>query len=78
MQKSNVITKLQEIHHNLGHDDDLIIDKDMRDQGYDSLDTVEFTMSVEREFGISVDDTMLDRIKTPNDVVELIVAANGE
>jgi acyl carrier protein len=78
MNKSDVENKLQVIHHDHGHDDILIMDKSLDDQGYDSLDKVEMVMQVEKEFGVSVDDNIMSQISTPNDVVELIVGAHGE
>jgi acyl carrier protein len=78
MLKLEVEKKLNEIHHSLGHEDELKMDEDFRPQGYDSLDSVEFVMSVEKEFGMTVDDHIMVQIKKPSDVVELIITAGGE
>jgi acyl carrier protein len=42
------------------------------DLGGDSLDQVEFVMSLEEEFGIEVPDEAAEKIKTVGDAVEYI------
>ena len=42
------------------------------DLGYDSLDQVEFVMTVEEEFDIAVPDEIADTINTVQDAVQLI------
>lgn len=76
MQQSEIVERIQEIHHEHMGDDDLIMDKSFKDQGYDSLDLVEFVISVEVEYGMNVDDKLIDKIVTPNDAVELIMEAH--
>lgn len=77
MQASEVQTKLQAIHLNIGlHDEPLIMDQTFRSQGYDSLDDVEFFIHAEKAFGVSIDDELLSNVQTPNDVVELIITAH--
>lgn len=44
----------------------------LEDLEADSLDLVEFMMSVEEEYSIEVEDTDLERIKTVGDVVRYI------
>lgn len=76
MQRTDVEIQLQQIHHELGlNDEPLAMDQTFRGQGYDSLDETEFLMMAEREFGVSIDDTILSNVQTPNDVVDLIVRA---
>lgn len=67
MQQSDVKIKLQEIHHEMGiNDDELAMDQSFRGQGYDSLDQVELVMKVEKEFGISIPDATYVQLETPN------------
>lgn len=76
MQRTDVEIQLQQIHHELGlNDEPLVMDQTFRSQGYDSLDEVEFYMSAEKAFGVTIDDPMLSNVQTPNDVVELIQTA---
>ena len=42
------------------------------DLGADSLDSVELVMSLEEEFGIEVEPSKTENLKTVNDLVELI------
>lgn len=73
MPHINIESRLQEIHHNLScSNKPLEMDKTFRSQGYDSLDDVEFFIQAEKEFGVSIDDTVLSNVQTPNDIVELI------
>lgn len=74
MNRSDVQTKLQEIRARLLYSDsDLEMDELFRDQGYDSLDQVEFFMEAEKEFGLALPDSKLSNIKTPDQLVELII-----
>lgn len=76
MQRTDVEIKLQEIHHQIGlNDEPLVMDQTFRSQGYDSLDDVEFFMQAEKEYGVSIDDSMLSNVSTPNDVIDLIMTA---
>lgn len=73
MSQINIESRLQDIHHTLScSDKDLVMNQTFRSQGYDSLDDVEFFIQTEKEFGVSIDDTILSNVQTPNDVVELI------
>ncbi len=49
--------------------DDMDIVKDL---GADSLDVVEMVMSIEEEFGITVDDEKAVNVKTVKDIVSLL------
>ena len=42
------------------------------DLGIDSVDSVEFALALEREFGVSLPDTALADVRTVQDVVELV------
>lgn len=42
------------------------------DLGYDSLDTVELTMDIEKEFGVQIDEEYIDKWMTVKDVLETI------
>ena len=42
------------------------------DLGADSLDSVEITLEVEREFDIEIPDEEIDNIKTVQDIVNLV------
>ena len=47
-------------------------DKTFQENGFDSLDAIEFLLEVETKFGVSFDDEVAFKIRTPNDLVELI------
>ena len=59
---------------NLGCEEDRITEDTviLEDLEADSLDLVEFMMSVEEEYSIEVEDEDLERIKTVGDVVRYI------
>ena len=44
----------------------------INDLNYDSLDAVEFSMSLEDEFGVTVPDEEVENIKTINDAIEFV------
>lgn len=44
----------------------------VEDLGVDSLDIVEISMAIEEEFGVSIADDDLEKIKTVKDILELI------
>lgn len=46
--------------------------KVIADLGADSLDIVELVMTVEDEFGVTVEDSQLEKIVTVADIVKLI------
>jgi acyl carrier protein len=48
----------------------------MEDLGIDSLDVVEIIMAVEEEFGITVPDDDIGKIKTVQDIVDYVAAHN--
>ena len=53
--------------------DEVTLDTDIiNDLGADSLDLVDFVMSLEDEFGISIPDEAIPQIKTIKDVVSFI------
>jgi acyl carrier protein len=44
----------------------------IRELGFDSLDTVEFIIELEKMFGISIKDEDAEKISTPNQAVEMV------
>ena len=44
----------------------------VNDLHFDSLDVVEFSMSVEDEFGVSIPDDQIDKLQTVGDLIELL------
>jgi acyl carrier protein len=42
------------------------------DLGIDSVDSVEFALALEREFGVSLPDTALADVKTVQNVIDLV------
>jgi acyl carrier protein len=44
----------------------------VNDLNFDSLDAVEFAMSLEDEFGVTVPDEEMENIKTIDDAVQLV------
>jgi acyl carrier protein len=71
MQRLDIVNKLQELHHDIS-DDDLIMDQSLSDQGYDSLDKVEFVIKAEKAFDLSIDDSTFEKLQTPNDIADLL------
>lgn len=49
----------------------------IEDLGADSLDIVDMIMKLEEEFGISIPDEDLDKIRTVKDAIEYIKAKMG-
>lgn len=49
---------------NLGIKDDASGNEPLRDQGFDSLDEVEFAMELEEEFDIEIPDEDIDKLET--------------
>lgn len=47
----------------------------VHDLNFDSLDKVEFTMTVEDEFDVSISDDRADRVNTVRDAAELLLSA---
>lgn len=47
-------------------------DKPLADLGADSLDTIELTMALEREFNVAVDMDMAEGWNTPGDVLATV------
>jgi acyl carrier protein len=43
-----------------------------KDLNFDSLDTVEFVMNLEKRFNISIKDEDLEKIQTPRDAVKIL------
>ena len=57
----------------LGIDEDIITnDTTIEDLGADSLDLVEAVMNIEEEFGISIDDSEIEHLKTVGDFLNYI------
>lgn len=48
------------------------------DLGADSLDTIEVVMGLEEEFGIAIDDAMVEEVQTVGDVIKLCRTLIGE
>jgi acyl carrier protein len=48
------------------------LDKTFQQNGLDSLDAIEFLLEVETKFGVHFDDEIAFKIKTPNDLIDLI------
>ena len=56
----------------------ITLDTDMvEDLGADSLDVVELSMTVEDEFGITVEDDQIMKLKTVGDVAAYVAKAKG-
>ncbi len=53
-------------------EDTITLDKQFRDLGADSLDTVELVMALETEFNVKIDDTEMEKLFTVGDAIELI------
>lgn len=54
-------------------DDEITPEASLRDDlGFDSLDTIECVMELEKEFQISIPDDKLDDVKTIQDVYNLL------
>ena len=51
--------------------DDRIVE-DIRMDALDSMDTVEFVLEIEKEFGISIPDAAVARMRTLRDVAEFV------
>ncbi len=45
----------------------------LKEMGVDSLDLVELMMELEEEFGVNISDTEAESVKTPNDILDVIV-----
>jgi acyl carrier protein len=45
----------------------------VEDLGLDSLDVVECVMMIEEEFSIELDDTQVELIKSPKDMIQFIL-----
>lgn len=72
---NNVFEKLKAIVVNqIGIDADLVKPESdiIKDLGCDSLDIVDMLMSVEEEFGVTIDDNDVSEMKTMLDVVNFI------
>lgn len=72
---NNVFEKLKAIVVNqIGIDADLVKPESdiIKDLGCDSLDIVDMLMSVEEEFGLTIDDNDVSEMKTMLDVVNFI------
>jgi acyl carrier protein len=50
----------------------------IEDLGADSLDQVEIVMALEDAFGIEIDDSLVESVKTIDDVVNAIVDKTAE
>ena len=70
-----VLNKLKEIIANqFGIDTDVISAETdiVADLGADSLDVVEMMMTLEEEFGVTIEDEKIAELKTVGDVVECV------
>ncbi len=50
----------------------------IEDLGADSLDLVDMIMKLEEEFGVSIPDEELEKIKTVKDAIEYVKAKTGK
>ena len=50
----------------------------VNDLNFDSLDVVEFSMSVEDEFEVSIPDEDVDKLQTVGDVIEYLAQRVGD
>lgn len=55
-------------------DDEIKVDVKFDDLGFDSLDTVEFIMEIEKEFDIIIPDEKVERIKTIGEAFKLLLS----
>ena len=55
------------------HPDDKLVE-DIRMESLDSLSTIEFVTEAEKEFGISIPDSVAEQMRTLRDVVDYIAA----
>jgi acyl carrier protein len=56
----------------LGITGDDVLDRDFGDLGYDSLAMLETAARIEREFGVTLDDSTFSDALTPRDLIELV------
>lgn len=47
------------------------------DLNFDSLDSVEFVMKIEDEFGVSIEDEQAEKVRTPRQAYELLTKARA-
>lgn len=57
--------------------EDLNFDKKFEDQGFDSLDVIEYVMTIEKRLGIHIKDKVLNEMETPNDFLKLCLEECG-
>lgn len=68
--KDKVFARIAE---NLGADkDSLTLETTFQQLGADSLDMVEFSMDIEEEFGLSIEQEDISGIKTVGDAIQFI------
>lgn len=73
--KQDILEKVKDI-----VSDQLGVDRDqvnpdsrfMEDLGADSLDTVELVMRMEEEFGVTISDSVAEKLMTVKDVVDFV------
>lgn len=71
--------KVLEIIKNQFNDQEVILDKKLEDQnGIDSIELLDFVMTLEEEFDIEFSDEELDNAKTLNDIIDLVGVKTGE
>ncbi len=73
MDKETVIRRVKElVAEKLGIDfDEVVEEADLVDDlGADSLDLVDLAMAIEDEFGVTIPDEKLERIRTVEDIIE--------
>jgi len=56
------------------HPDDKLVE-DIRMDALDSMSTVEFMLDLEKEFGISIPDSMAEGMRTSRDVIDYVASA---
>lgn len=74
MTEEQIINVLSKVHDDLQPQiirEVLFFNKSFRDQGYDSLDRVEYLMNVERELSIHISDDIAEDIVTPQDLLKI-------
>ncbi|AEH51140.1 acyl carrier protein [Pseudothermotoga thermarum DSM 5069] len=77
MDKETVIRRVKElVAEKLGIDvDDVVEDADLVDDlGADSLDLVDLAMAIEDEFGVTIPDENLEKIRTVGDIIENLLS----
>lgn len=73
INEQTVEARIREIlEENLGIEDSASGSESLRDQGFDSLDEVEFAMNLEEEFDIEIPDDDIEHLQTIQQAVAYI------